>query len=151
MTWALVKEAPMLKFRFLAGPAVLVLVLAACSTPASSQPESQAASAAGSTAARVVQLEIAAGAITPATVTVTKGETVTFEAKNVSDVEVEIIIGLKADVDADSGDSLKEAEHIAPGATGTVTYTFDGDGPYAYGDQIDDHYAAGAKGDIVLQ
>lgn len=142
----------MLKLRPLAGPAVLVLVLAACGTTASSTaPESQAASAAGSTAARVVQLEIAAGAITPATVTVTKGETVTFEAKNVSDVEVEIIIGLKADVDADSGDSLKEAEHIAPGETGTVTYTFDGDGPYAYGDQIDDHYAAGAKGDIVLQ
>lgn len=142
----------MLKFRYLAGAAPLLLLLAACSTPASSTaPESQAASAAGSTAPRVVQLEIAADAITPASVTVTKGETVTFEAKNVSDVEVEIIIGLKADVDADSGDSLKEAEHLAPGATGTVTYTFDGDGPYAYGDQIDDHYAAGAKGDIVLQ
>lgn len=142
----------MRKLRYLAGPAVLVLVLAACGTTASSAaPESQAASAAGSTAPRVVQLEIAAGAITPASVTVTKGETVTFEAKNVSDVEVEIIFGLKADVDADSGDSLKEAEHIAPGATGTVTYTFDGDGPYAYGDQVGDHYAAGAKGDIVLQ
>lgn len=142
----------MRKFRYLAGPAMLVLVLGACSTAASSTtPESQAGSAAGSTTARVVQLEIAAGAITPVSVTVTKGETVTFEAKNVSDTEVEIIIGLKADVDADSGDSLKEAEHIAPGETGTVTYTFDTDGPYAYGDQIGDHYAAGAKGDIVVQ
>ena len=68
-----------------------------------------------------------------------------------SDTEVELIVGLKADVDADTGDSLKEAENIAPGETGTVDpYTFDGDGPYAYGDQLADHYAAGAKGDIVL-
>lgn len=142
----------MYKFRELGALAALAMIVAACSSPASSTPTPEASQgASGSTAPRVVQLEIAAGAITPASVTVTKGETVTFEAKNVSDVEVEIIFGLKTDVDADSGDSLKEAEHIAPGDTGTVTYTFDGDGPYAYGDQVDDHYAAGAKGDIVLQ
>ena len=83
--------------------------------------------------------------------TVKKGETVTFIAKNVNTVQVELIVGLKTDVDADSGDSLKEAEEIDPGATKTVTYTFDGAGPYAFGDQIEDHYAKGAKGDIVLQ
>jgi plastocyanin len=138
----------MLRFKGFAALAAAALLLAACSG-ASATPSAQA-SVAGSTAPRVVQLEIGVGAITPATVTVTRGETVTFEAKNVSTVEVEIIIGLKTDVDADSGDSLKEAEHIAPGATGTVTYTFDGDGPYAYGDQVGDHYAAGAKGDIVF-
>ena len=140
----------MLRFRHFGALAALAMIVAACSSPASSAPASEASQAASGTA-RTVQLEIAAGAITPATVTVTKGETVTFEAKNVSDTEVEIIIGTKTDVDADSGDSLKEAEEIDPGATKSVTYTFDGDGPYAYGDQIDDHYAAGAKGDIVLQ
>ncbi len=140
----------MFRFRQLAVVTAVALSLAACSSAASPTTQvSQAASA--SAAPRVVQLEIGDGVITPASVTVTKGETVTFEAKNVNTVEVEIIIGLKTDVDADSGDSLKEAEHIAPGATGTVTYTFDGDGPYAYGDYIDDHYAKGAKGDIVLQ
>lgn len=140
----------MFKFRQLAVVAAVALSLAACSSAASPlQQASQAASA--SAAPRVVQLEIGDGVITPASVTVQKGETVTFESKNVSTVEVEIIIGLKTDVDADSGDSLKEAEHLAPGGTGTVTYTFDGDGPYGYGDQIGDHYAKGAKGDIVLQ
>ena len=50
-----------------------------------------------------------------------------------------------------SAPCLKEAEEIAAGASKSVTYTFDGDGPYAYGDQIADHYAKGAKGDVVLQ
>jgi len=125
------------------------LLLAACSSSSSSP--SQAASQAASAAPRVVQLEIGDGKITPASVTVTKGETVKFEIKNANTVEVELIVGLKADVDSDSGDSLVEAEHIAPGASSSLVFTFDGDGPYAYGDQIDDHYAKGAKGDIVLQ
>jgi uncharacterized cupredoxin-like copper-binding protein len=131
----------------LATPAVAGLLMLAILPPAAS-----VAQVAGTVdAPRTVTLQIGAGAIDPASVEVVKGETVIFEATNVSDTEVEIIVGLKADVDADEGDSLKEAENIAPGETKAVkAYTFDGDGPYAYGDQIDDHYAAGAKGDIVL-
>jgi uncharacterized cupredoxin-like copper-binding protein len=101
-------------------------------------------------APRIVALQIGAGVIDPAVVEVVKGETITLETTNVTDTEVEIIVGLKADVDADSGDSLKEAENIAPGETKTVTYTFDGDGPWGFGDQVGDHYAAGAKGDIAF-
>jgi uncharacterized cupredoxin-like copper-binding protein len=102
-------------------------------------------------APRVVVVSIAADKIEPATVEVVKGETIKFLATNVSDAEVELIVGLKTDVDADSGDSLKEAEHIAAGQTGTIgAYPFTGDGPFAYGDQLPGHYAAGAKGDIVL-
>lgn len=135
--------------RRLAGAiASLALVLAACGGTAATTAPSQVPAAA---TPRVVNLDIGDGSITPASVTVKKGETVTFIAKNVNTVQVELIVGLKTDVDADSGDSLKEAEEIDPGATKTVTYTFDGDGPYAFGDQIEDHYAKGAKGDIVLQ
>ncbi len=142
--------------KMLALVAVVGLFVVACggSTAATVKPEESekpAASEAAPAGARTVDLEIAAGKITPASVEVKKGETITFNAKNVSDTEVELIVGLKTDVDADSGDSLKEAEEIAAGMSKSVTYTFDGDGPYAFGDQIGDHYKAGAKGDIVVK
>ncbi len=140
----------MLNLRHIGVLAAAALLLAACTTAATNTPTQQP-SAAASTAARVVQVEIGDGKITPASITVTKGETVKFEIKNVNTVEVELIVGLKADVDSDSGDSLVEAEHIAAGASSSLEFTFDGDGPYAYGDQVEDHYAKGAKGDIVLQ
>lgn len=134
---------------------VMAMVIAACGGAAATKTpeESEAATASGSApaGARTVDLEIGVGKITPATVEVKKGETITFNAKNVSTEDVELIVGTKTDVDADSGDSLKEAEDITPGSSKSVTYTFDGDGPYAYGDQIGDHYAAGAKGTITLQ
>lgn len=137
--------------------ASLAMVLVGCggaaATASPTGEESEAPTATGTppAGARTVDLEIGDGKITPASVEVTKGETITFVAKNVTPVEVELIVGLKKDVDSDSGDSLKEAEHIAAGASGSVTYTFDGDGPYGYGDQESDHYGKGAKGDIVIK
>lgn len=124
---------------------------AAASPAVTLEPSEAPAASSGGAAGRTIDVEIAAGKITPASIDVKKGETVTFNAKNVSDTEVELIVGLKTDVDTDSGDSLKEAEQIAAGTSKTVTYTFDGAGPYAYGDQVGDHYAKGARGDIVLQ
>jgi uncharacterized cupredoxin-like copper-binding protein len=144
------------KLALLGAMAVFVVGCGSSATPTpSASPaetgEPSAATSPGGPTGRTVDIEIAAGKITPASIEVKKGETITFNAKNVSDTEVELIVGLKTDVDTDSGDSLKEAEAIAPGTSKTVTYTFDGDGPYAFGDQIGDHYAKGAKGLIVLQ
>lgn len=143
-------------FRKLAAFAAVGMLVVACGGGAATttKPEESKAAVSSDAApagARIVDLQIDAGVITPATVEVKKGETITFNAKNVSAVEVELIVGLKPDVDGDSGDSLKEAEEIAAGATKSVTYTFDGDGPYAFGDQIADHYSKGAKGDIVIK
>ena len=135
--------------------AAMAIVVAACggSTASTAPAKSAAASAAApaaSAGARTVVLVIGVGKITPATVDVKKGETITFNAKNDTTGEVELIVGTQADVDADKGDSLKEAEQIAPGTSKSVDYTFDKDGSYAYGDQVEDHYAKGAKGKIVL-
>jgi len=142
-------------FRKLALFGAMSILVAACGgTTASATPEESEAAAATDAVpadARTVDLEIGAGAITPAIIVVKRGETIAFVAKNVSDAEVELIVGTQTDVDADSGDSLKEAEEIAPGASKTVVYTFDGDGPFAFGDQLEDHYAKGAKGTIDLQ
>ena len=140
----------MFRVRYFAGPAVLALFITACGG-ASTSPTASQASIAPSAAARVVNLEIADGRIDPATVNVSQGETITFHITNANTEEVELIVGLASDVEADSGDSLKEAEHIAVGATADLTYTFDGAGPWAYGDQFNDHYAKGAHGDIVIQ
>jgi uncharacterized cupredoxin-like copper-binding protein len=132
--------------------AAMAIVVAACGgSAASTAPaKSAAASQAAPASARTVELVIGVGKITPATVEVKKGETIIFNAKNDTTVEVELIVGTQADVDADAGDSLKEAEEIAPGTSKPVTYTFDTDGSFAYGDQIEDHYAKGAKGKIVF-
>ncbi len=141
----------MFKLRQLGVVAAVALTLAACSSAASPTESEGPAPSSAASASRTVQLDVGDGKITPASVTVTKGETITFEVTNSNTVEVELIMGLKTDVASDSGDSLVEAEHIAPGASKSLTFTFDGDGPYAYGDQIGDHYSKGAKGDIVLQ
>ena len=135
--------------------AAMAIVVAACGgSTASKAPEKSAAASAAAPAAsagaRTVELVIGVGKITPATVEVKMGETITFNAKNDTTVEVELIVGTQADVDADKGDSLKEAEQIAPGTSKSVDYTFDTDGQFAYGDQVEDHYAKGAKGKIVL-
>ena len=73
-------------------------------------------------------------------------------ATNVSDAEVELIVGLKPDVDADAGDSLKEAEeHRRRDDRQSVDlHRSMATAPTPMATSSPDHYAAGAKGDIVL-
>ena len=99
---------------------------------------------------RVVQLAVSGGVITPEIVSVQRGETVTFEVQNVGTTDVEFIVGLASELAADVGDSLKEAEHIRPGGSITLTYTFEGDGPYAFGDHLGGYYRQDARGAVVL-
>ncbi len=101
-------------------------------------------------APRVVQIDIGAGVVTPASIEARQGETISFQARNVTDSEVELVVGRKADLAAGAGGSLMRTEHIAPGASATLPYTFHGPGPWGFGDQVGDHYARGAQGDIVI-
>jgi uncharacterized cupredoxin-like copper-binding protein len=100
---------------------------------------------------RVVLLVITEDAIVPPEIQIEPGESVTFVGYNATTSDVELIVGLEAEVAADAGDSLKEAEHMAPGESATLSYHFDGPGPWGYGDQMSDHYERGVGGDIVVR
>jgi plastocyanin len=67
----------------------------------------------------------------PDTVTVKQGETVTFEVTSIGPVTHEFMVGPAADVAADKPGTPEIAD-IGTMQTGSLTYTFDGPGPYAF-------------------
>lgn len=85
----------------------------------------------------------------PDTVTVKQGETVTFEVTSMGPVAHEFMVGPAADVASDRP-GTPEISDIGMMQTGTLTYTFDGPGPYAYACHEAGHYEAGMVGTIVV-
>jgi len=86
---------------------------------------------------------------TPMKITVAKGETVTFEVKNVGTIEHEFMIGPMADAYADK-EGTPEIAGITGGTSKSITFTFDGPGPYAFACHATGHFEAGMKGTITL-
>lgn len=155
MRWALPPAAVLL----------LSLVLAACgSSPRSlsSGPgqASSPASAPGQT--RVVDITASDDmSFTPATVTVRRGETVTFKITNTGAIDHEFVLGdeetqmgheneMATSPGMSMSDQSGEAT-IPPNESRTVTYTFDRTGELLYGCHEPGHYAAGMKGVITIQ
>lgn len=143
-------------------PAVVfaALTLAACSGSAAPSPRAAAASdtptatlgfTPGTTAnPRVVVITASDQlAFTPNTITVAKGETVTFQIKNPGTIEHELMIGPMADAFADK-QGTPEIAGITPGTNKSLTFTFDGPGPYAFACHAEGHFEAGMKGTIVV-
>lgn len=85
----------------------------------------------------------------PNAVTVAKGETVTFQIKNTGTVEHEFMVGLMTDAFADK-EGTPEVAGIKGGETKSLTFTFDGPGPYAFACHAPGHFEAGMKGTITL-
>jgi uncharacterized cupredoxin-like copper-binding protein len=85
----------------------------------------------------------------PMQVTVAKRETVTFQVKNVGKVEHEFMIGPMADAFADK-EGTPEIAGITGGTTKSITFTFDGPGPYAFACHAAGHFEAGMKGTITM-
>ena len=85
----------------------------------------------------------------PMQVTVAKGETVTFQVKNVGKLEHEFMIGPMADAFADK-EGTPEIAGITGGTSKSVTFTFDGPGPYAFACHAPGHFEAGMKGTITI-
>ncbi len=88
----------------------------------------------------------------PAEISVAKGETVTFLVSNLGTAVHEFAVGQADKVDADQidGTIVKEVDEIESHQIKTVTYTFDGPGPYGFACHETGHFEAGMKGMIAF-
>ena len=89
----------------------------------------------------------------PDQIPVTRGETVTFLVTNEGTAVHEFAVGPSDKVDADEVDGklVVEADEIDGHHLKTVTYTFDGPGPYAFACHEPGHFEAGMRGTITLR
>jgi uncharacterized cupredoxin-like copper-binding protein len=106
---------------------------------------------AGTAAApRVVDVEAGPGyAFRPASIAVVRGETITFRVTTMGPLTHEFMVGPANAVAADT-EGTPEVADIAMMQTKSITYTFDGDGPYAFACHAPGHDEAGMRGTIVV-
>jgi uncharacterized cupredoxin-like copper-binding protein len=106
---------------------------------------------AGTTASpRVIRIVAGPGyTFSPSAITVERGETVTFLVTTVGPLVHEFMVG-PADAVAADQQGTPEMADIGMMQTKSLTYTFDGSGPYAYACHADGHYEAGMRGTISV-
>jgi uncharacterized cupredoxin-like copper-binding protein len=85
----------------------------------------------------------------PDTVTVKQGETITFEVTAMGPLTHEFMVGPAADVAADKPGTPEIAD-LGMMDTQSLTYTFEGPGPYAFACHATGHYEAGMTGTVVV-
>jgi uncharacterized cupredoxin-like copper-binding protein len=99
---------------------------------------------------RVVRIAAGPGyTFTPSSVAVARGETITFVVTAMGPAVHEFMVG-PADAVAADTPGTPEVADIAMMQSKSLTYTFDGSGPYAYACHADGHYEAGMHGTITL-
>ena len=97
-------------------------------------------------------LRIAAGpgyTFTPSSVAVARGETITFVVTGMGPAVHEFMVG-PADAVAADASGTPEIADISMMQSKSLTYTFDGAGPYAFACHAEGHYEAGMRGTISL-
>lgn len=106
---------------------------------------------AGTTSApRIVRVIAGPGyTFSPSTITVARSETVTFEVTSMGGLAHEFMVGPADAVAADTAGTPEVAD-IGMMQTKSVTYTFDGSGPYAFACHAPGHYEAGMRGTISV-
>jgi len=101
-------------------------------------------------APRVIQVLAGPGyTFTPSAITVQRGETITFEVTTMGPMTHEFMVG-PADAVAADQEGTPEIENIGMMETKSLTYTFDGSGPYAFACHAPGHYEAGMAGTITV-
>jgi uncharacterized cupredoxin-like copper-binding protein len=169
------QSRPVGRFITVAGAALVVLALAACSSAAAPSltfvPVPAATTAAtpvitlAPTATPAATLGFTPGTaaaprivgltandllqFTPGVVQVAKGETITFQIHNLGQAVHEFMVGPLADAFADK-EGTAEVADIGPDQTGSITTTFDGDGPFAFACHAPGHFEHGMLGYIQL-
>ena len=101
-------------------------------------------------APRVVRVIAGPGyAFRPRSITVRAGESITFVVTTMGPAAHEFMVG---PADAVAGDTAGTAEiaDIAMMRTKSLTYTFDGPGPFAFACHEAGHYEAGMRGEIAV-
>ena len=107
---------------------------------------------AGTVAApRVVRIVAGPGThFYPDVVPITAGESITFEVTTMGLTVHEFMVGPAAAVAANT-DGTPEVADIGMMGTKSLTYTFEGPGPFAFACHAPGHYEAGMKGTIAIQ
>ena len=101
-------------------------------------------------APRVVRIAAGPGpTFTPSSVAVARGETVTFVVTAMGQAVHEFMVGPVDAVAADTPGTPEVAD-ISMMQSKSLTYTFDGSGPYAFACHAEGHYEAGMHGTITL-
>ena len=85
----------------------------------------------------------------PSTISVARGETVTFEVTSMGGLVHEFMVG-PADAVAADTQGTPEVADIGMMQTKSVSYTFDGSGPYVFACHAPGHYEAGMRGTITV-
>ncbi len=85
----------------------------------------------------------------PSSITVARGETVTFEVTAMGPLVHEFMVG-PADAVAADQEGTPEIADIGMMQSNSLTHTFDGSGPYAYACHAAGHYEAGMRGAITV-
>jgi uncharacterized cupredoxin-like copper-binding protein len=111
----------------------------------------QAGFVAGTVAApRVVQIVAGPGyTFSPSMVAIGRGETVTFVVTAMGPAVHEFMVGPADAVAADEAGTPEVAD-IGMMQSRSLTYTFDGSGPYAFACHAEGHYEAGMHGTITV-
>lgn len=119
--------------------------------PASVDPAAPGFAAGSTVAPRVVRIVAGPGLqFYPEVVSIVSGETITFEVTTMGWTAHEFMVGPAADVAADK-EGTPEVADIGMMGTRSLTYTFEGPGPFAFACHAPGHYEAGMKGTIAIQ
>jgi plastocyanin len=99
---------------------------------------------------RVIRVTAGPGyAFSPSSIAIARGETVTFQVTTMGPLVHEFKVG-PADAVAADAPGAAEVADIGMMQTKSLTYTFDGAGPFAYACHAAGHFEAGMRGTITV-